>query len=296
MELYQLKSFIVLAEEGSLRPAAERLFISQPTLSGHIKALETEFGFELFERSRKGMLLSPEGEQFHLHAERILREAREAQNLVQRLRDEISGTVRLGIINDGRNLQLDTTIVELAKSHPAVKVDITSTNSGLVIKALCDGTFDVGFIEGERTAPELTKRPVTCSHPVIIYPSEWSHLDADHWENFQEHPWSFVSENCTYYHLIQKEVRERSLKMDWKYHVDHNDTSLSLVKQGLAITVVDREIAAPLVKEGSVRIWPYYQPEPVIYLAWQSARGGEKLLQLYLEIASNAFSEAKIRS
>ena len=290
MELYQLKSFIVLAEEGSLRPAAERLFISQPTLSGHIKALESEFGFELFERSRKGMLLSPEGEQFHQHAERILRETREAQNLVQSLRDEVSGTVRLGIVNDGRDLKLDTTIVQLAQTHPKVQVDITSTSSGLVIKALCDRTFDVGFIEGERTAPEITKRAVTASCPVIIYPAEWSHLDADDWTAFQKHPWSFVSESCTYYHLIHNEVNKRSLEMDWKYHVDHNDTALSLVKQGLAICVVDRQIAEPLAKEGSIRIWPHFKPEPIIYLAWHSERAKEKLIATYLEAAKAAFA------
>lgn len=290
MELYQLKSFIVLTEEGSLRPASERLFISQPTLSGHIKALEAEFGFELFERSRKGMLLTVEGEQFHAHAERILSEANAAQNLVQSLREEVAGTVRLGIINEGRNLQLDTTIVALSQSHPQLKIDITSTNSGLVLKALCDGTLDVGFIEGERTAPELTKQMVTTSYPVIVYPEAWSDLDLENWEGLQAYPWSFVSENCAYFQLIHKEVNQRSLAMDWKYQVDHNETSLSMVKQGLAISVLDREVAAPAVEQGSIRIWPHYQPETIISLVWRTARGSEKLIATYLEAAKNAFS------
>jgi|GEM_PF-6758823 len=291
MELYQLKSFIILAEEGSLRPAAERLFISQPTLSGHIKALEAEFGFELFERSHKGMLLTAEGEQFHVHAERVLFEAGSAQALVQSLRDEVAGTIRLGIVNEGRDLQLDTTIVALAQTYPKVQVDITNTNSGLVIQALRDGTFDVGFIEGERTAPELTKHAVTTSHPVIIYPEAWSHLDVDDWSNFQKHPWSFVTENCTYFDLIHNEVQERALVIDWKYHIEHNDTSLSLVKQGLAMGVVDREAVAAYVDDGSIRIWPHYQPETTIYLAWRKDRSSEKLITTYLETAKRLFGK-----
>lgn len=291
MELYQIKSFIVLAEEGSLRPAAERLFISQPTLSGHIKTLESEFGFELFERSRKGMLLTEAGEQFHAHAERILNETREANKLVQSLRDEVSGTVKLGIINDGRDLLLDKVIVELAQSHPQIKVDIINANSGLVIKALVDETIDVGFIEGERTAPELTKHPVSRSYPVIIYPAVWPELDKGTWEDLQKHPWSFVSESCTYYALIHEEVSKRSLTMDWKYHSDHNETSLSLVKEGHAITVVDQTLAELALPEGKIAIWPHYQPEALIYLAWRKSRSREKVIQTYLEKTLGLFAQ-----
>jgi DNA-binding transcriptional LysR family regulator len=289
MELYQLKSFRILAEEGSLRPAAERLFISQPTLSGHIKSLEAEFGFELFERSRKGMLLTAEGDQFHAHAERILNEASEAHDLVLSLRKEVSGTVRVGIINDGRDLQLDKTIVQLAQSHPNVKVDITNANTGLCIKALLDGTIDIGFIEGERTGDGLTKFHVGYSNPVIVYPSVWSELANGTWEDLQKHPWTYVSEMCSYYHLVQEEVGKRQLQMDWKYLVDHTETSLNLVKQGHAISILDREIAAPAVEEGSICIWPQYQHKAKIYLAWQSRRTSEKLIATYLETSKEAF-------
>lgn len=61
MELYQLKTFTAVAEENHLTRAAERLNTSQPALSAHIKSLEAELGVTLFERTPKGMKLTPQG-------------------------------------------------------------------------------------------------------------------------------------------------------------------------------------------------------------------------------------------
>ena len=59
MELYHLKTFVTVAEEQHLTRAAERLFTSQPAISAHIKALEEELRLTLFERTPKGMQLTP---------------------------------------------------------------------------------------------------------------------------------------------------------------------------------------------------------------------------------------------
>ena len=61
MELYHLRTFVTVAEEGHLTRASERLFTSQPAVSAHIKALEEELGVTLFDRTPRGMQLTPAG-------------------------------------------------------------------------------------------------------------------------------------------------------------------------------------------------------------------------------------------
>jgi DNA-binding transcriptional LysR family regulator len=61
MELYQLRTFVTVAEEGHLTRAAERLHLSQPAVSGQIKALEQELEVRLFDRSVSGMELTASG-------------------------------------------------------------------------------------------------------------------------------------------------------------------------------------------------------------------------------------------
>ncbi len=75
MDLQQLQYFITSAEEGSLTKAASELYTTQPHVSQVIKALESELGISLFERSSSGIKLTSEGEKIYFHAQNVLKNA-----------------------------------------------------------------------------------------------------------------------------------------------------------------------------------------------------------------------------
>lgn len=70
MELYQLQTFIIVAEEGSITGAARRLYTTPSTVSMHIRALEDELGVELFTRSNQGVTITAKGQQLREKADR----------------------------------------------------------------------------------------------------------------------------------------------------------------------------------------------------------------------------------
>lgn len=72
MTLQQLKYAIAIASNKSMNKAAKELFISQPSLSGTIKELENEIGIEIFIRSNRGIVITPEGEEFIGYARQVL--------------------------------------------------------------------------------------------------------------------------------------------------------------------------------------------------------------------------------
>jgi len=106
MELYQLRTFAAVAEEGHLTRAAERLHVSQPAVSGQIKALEQELGLRLFDRSASGMLLTVAGRELLGHAQRVLTAAEELKQSARRLTGEIAGVLRLGTVSNPAAIRL----------------------------------------------------------------------------------------------------------------------------------------------------------------------------------------------
>ena len=72
MTLQQLRYVVAIADAGSINIASKHLFISQPSLSGTMKELEKELGFEVFERSNRGIAITPEGEEFLGYARQVL--------------------------------------------------------------------------------------------------------------------------------------------------------------------------------------------------------------------------------
>jgi len=97
VEIYQLKTFIKVAEEAHLTRAAERLNTSQPAVSAHIKALEESLGATLFLQTPKGMALTEEGRILKVSAQAVLN-ARDAMELqAQELKQELTGTLCIGL-------------------------------------------------------------------------------------------------------------------------------------------------------------------------------------------------------
>jgi DNA-binding transcriptional LysR family regulator len=71
MTLQQLHQVIMIADSGSMNEAAKKLFISQPSLSATVKELEQEIGVNIFVRSNRGIVITPEGEEFLGYARQV---------------------------------------------------------------------------------------------------------------------------------------------------------------------------------------------------------------------------------
>lgn len=296
MEIYQLKSLFVLAEEGSLRPAASRLFISPSTLSGHIKSLEGEFGIRLFDRTKNGMLLTDAGEAVFQQAETILRAEKAASTLAKQFRSEVSGLLRVGIINDGDGLRIAEIAEHINRHHPLLQLHIVSGTTGNILSALEREELDVGFAESETVPEQFYAVAVDEGHPILVYPTAWvDQIESLDWKGIAQLPWAFVSEECSYFKAVENEIQKVGVEFSWKYRTDHSATSLSLAEKGLAITVVDRKLAAQAIESGCVRCWSKFGPTVPIHLVLLASRKHENPLQAFAQATSTAFSVSTLR-
>ena len=129
MEIRQLKYFLVLAEELNFSRAAEKLFISQPPLSKHIKALEDELGVQLFHRDTKGVRLTKEGELFFDEAKQIVHQTNQLTRKLKVANHTYNETLNIGFVYTAMRLFLPNIIKAFEEKFPDVKLKLWEFSS-----------------------------------------------------------------------------------------------------------------------------------------------------------------------
>ncbi len=146
MEIRVLRYFIEIAREGNMSRAAERLHVSQPTLSKQMKELEQELGKKLFRRGSASVSLTDEGMLLRKRAEDILAMVDKTTEEFQALNLITGGDVHIGCAESHQIKYLAQTIKEFKKSYPLFRYHLTSGNTEQVVERLDRGLIDFAVI------------------------------------------------------------------------------------------------------------------------------------------------------
>ncbi len=172
--LAQLRSFLVVIEEGSLNRAAVRLRISQSTLSRQVQALEAEVGGPLLERTTAGVSPTDAGHALAASIRPVLAQYDTAIAEVRRLARGQREQLRVGYIVSAAQTYLNPALSALRRTHPAVKVTLLDLSPGEQIAALRAGEIDVAIIgqEGCLAAPDFYTRKLATLPVVAVLPAD----------------------------------------------------------------------------------------------------------------------------
>lgn len=187
MTIRHLKIFIAVAEAGTMSAAAEKCFLSQPTVSQAIRELEAHYGVLLFDRLSKKLYITEAGKNLLAYARRtvsqfqLLETSMEEYSSVARLR--IGATITIG------SCLLSSVLNDLKARIPDIQTYACVTNTSQIEAKLLDSELDIGLVEGRITSPELVCIPVAedflvlamaASHPLAakeqIQVQELAHL------------------------------------------------------------------------------------------------------------------------
>jgi DNA-binding transcriptional LysR family regulator len=167
MELRQLESFVVVAEELNVGRAAARLHLTQPTLSRQIAALERDLGVELFARVKRRFVLTTAGKSFLADAKELLRRAEDAVRDAQRTQRGELGTLRLRFVQSATFQVLPRLLGAFRKAYPEIVLDLETLTTIRQTEALRDGRIDVGLLRLPAPEPGLSTR-VMSEDPLVV--------------------------------------------------------------------------------------------------------------------------------
>jgi len=134
MELHQLRYATAVAQAGSFSRAAEQCHVSQPSLSQQIQKLEDELGGRLFDRLKRIVKLTPQGEAFLPHAVRILEEVESARREAAETHALLRGTVALGVLPTIAPYLLPGAMAEFNRKYPGVEIVVQEDFTAQLLK------------------------------------------------------------------------------------------------------------------------------------------------------------------
>ncbi|QGY41830.1 LysR family transcriptional regulator [Pseudodesulfovibrio cashew] len=267
MELYQLASFVAVAEEGNMTRAAARLNVSQPAVSAQIKALEEELGITLFQRTSKGMELTGEGERLKEKAGGVLRGMADFRNEAERIVGGGHGVITLGANTDPRLLRLKEVHSLLSRRYPGLSLVVKETMSWDVVSELRSGGIDLGFSYFLPEDDGVEARLLGEIELAVVAPEAWREAlaDADAGK-IAEFPWVWTSDHCPMNRVLTALFADIGARPKKTVVVDQESAILKFVADEVGLGVM------PLSKANEVA--SAYGIAPVMLL--------EKRLSLYL--------------
>lgn len=148
MTIVQLEYLLAVANFGSFSVAAEHCFVTQPSLSMQIKSLEDELGVMLLDRSKKPVIPTEAGEAVLAQARETLREYNSIKEVVARIKGEMSGRIRLGVIPTIAPYMLHKFIPDFVRRYPKVELEIREMKTEYIIDALNRDRIDAALVAG----------------------------------------------------------------------------------------------------------------------------------------------------
>src|SRR6266446_898199 len=169
--LRQLQYVVAVAEMMSFRRAAERCNVSQPSLSAQIADMEAALGTPLFERDRKGVLITAAGQELIARARRVLVEADDFVEAAHRFVDPLAGTLRIGVIPTIAPYLLPRVVPALRKAYPRLTLVWIEDKTDVLVRAISHGELDAALLALEANLGDLeyyviSKDPFVLATPV----------------------------------------------------------------------------------------------------------------------------------
>ncbi len=291
MEIYQLRSFIKIAEVKNLTKSAGALNISQSALSSQIKSLEDEFQISLFNRTPKGMFLTEHGESLLKHAKIIASSAVNMTEAASLLKNKISGNLKIGINTDPEFLNISKIKRKITMAMPDIRLSFVSSQSFETHQILKRLDIDAGFHYGSIESPEIHTIDLIDVVIRVVIPKEFINNDVKKLttDDVVSFPWIWTSCQCPFHITFQKELDRYGLKVNKTSDAVDENIVRELVKAGTGVAIMRQDEACYLEKKGYIKVWDGIQFTVPMKISCLKERKEEKKIQEVFAMISKIF-------
>lgn len=244
MDIGYLKEFVVLAEIGNYLKAADALFISQSSLSKHIKAMEKELNIPLFDRSTRKIQLSPYGETLLPFARKIVNLHYQSTVALMNQIETKHQVITIGSIPSVAPYGITDQIIRFQIENKNITVQLLEDESDQLLQMLRQNRFELAFIRDQNEdSSEFAKIPFAEDHLAAVFRANHplAQRSSVSLEELKDEKFLFLPPDSLMYHLCMEECRKAGFTPHIVYSGSRSDTILELVNKGMGSTLLMRK-------------------------------------------------------
>ena len=258
MDILKLRSFVMVARLGHLTRAAERLALTQPAVTAHIKAIEQEIGIALFDRSPGRITLTRSGEVLLGEAEHVLSVFEGFARKAKQIKGEVTGSMLIATIDDADFIKLGALLYGLRSALPLLQIKTRLVLADDVVSGVKNGTFDAGFYIGAIDHPDFAVLPLRTIAYCTVGPVDYGKALAQAgWRAVAALPWIAGPDRSHVSRLLRQLFAQQGVLPNEAVECDQLPSMLDLVRSGLGMGLVREDLALVAAEKGEVAIWPH---------------------------------------
>lgn len=255
-DLTDMQLMVNVATAQSMTKGAERSFLSLPAASNRVKNLENHLGTALFYRNSQGVTLTPSGETFVRHARVVLRQLEHLRGDIQEYASGVKGRVRVYANTTAMNEFMPNILARYLGEHRDVNVELRERLSYLVVKAVADGTADIGITAQTSGGANIEFLPYRTDRLVLV--THESHpLAACAAVNFDDtlaYDYVGLSETSAIHAFLLQAADELGRVLRFRVEVSNFETACRMIASHVGIGVVPKSAALRYVKDLPLKI------------------------------------------
>nr|WP_301289217.1 LysR family transcriptional regulator [Bacillus pumilus] len=250
MITFQYKVFLTVVECGSFTKAGEKLGLTQSGVSHNIAKLESELGVVLLRRNRNGLSLTDAGERMMPHIRQIIHHASLLEQEAALIQGMEVGSIKIGTFSSFSSKMLPQLIHRFTKGYPNIQVELYEGGYEEIEDWIASGTIDVGFLT--QPSREFETVPLFQDELVVLMQEEHRFNTKKVIEVDSLHDESFIMPKAGCDLLIKKLLKERGVKPHVLFEIGDNNTLISMVQEGLGMTIIPTLILSPQMSHTKV--------------------------------------------
>lgn len=279
------KIFYETAKYSSFSLAAQHLYISQSAISQCIRQLESELNAELFIRSRKGVVLTKEGQMLFEKVESAIQAIEQGEALLQKLQHLETGALIVAAGDTITSYYLLPYLERFHETYPNIRIEMANSYSYHMIELVKEGKADLAFVNMPVADEDVCIEPCLAIHDIFVCGTGKKIKETYSWEDMAKEELILLEKNSSSRRFLDDNFAEKGISLLPQIEIAAHDLLIRFASIHLGVSCVVEEFSSEAIERGMIRKMKLDPPLPPRSIGCAYSKTNP------LSFAANAFLE-----